>query len=386
MTEENPFYESDDNEENEDVEYVEDPDYENFVGSRTRQTRGKAVWVRVDGVHDNTVQIGMDFNAVFWIGGQQEIGRQGKVHWQGMIIFENRLYDTGINKVLYKIFGTKKIAWGNLLTAKDINKMYHYIRKALTRDDRYSYEESDKLPAIYGPEVQKEKKEVSVAQAMDLIAKHNGGMNAAMLEFVEGGGSSTQWAEAKTRYCMIKQARSALQAQETAAKSTLRPWQQHIADIIESPPSKRDIIVVLDTNGNCGKTWFQKHWSSLHPDTTAAVSNGKVADLSFIVQQKPLVNTIFYNLTRTVHGVIAYQAIEQFKDGCYCTTKYAGREVQNECPHMILFTNEPLNWEACSRDRWQIIEISTDGQKFNHQNFEAYIANGGKSGVTQLMK
>ena len=365
----------------------EDPDYEHFIANRQNQSRGKAIWVTVDGIHENIVDIAMNFNTVHWIGGQQEIRKNDRgAQWQGMIIWENRMYINVIRRTLENIFESTKVRWGSLLTSKDISKMYAYIRKALTRDEQYSYEESDYLPSIYGDQKQKETKETNVAQAMDLIAKHEGSLDTAMLEFIEGGGSTTQWAEAKTRYCMINKARAALKAKEDAKKQTLRPWQKHLAKILEEAPSKRDIIVVLDPVGNCGKTWFQKYWSSMFPDTTVAISNGKVADLSFIVQQKPFVNTILFNLTRRVHDIIAYQAIEQFKDGCYCTTKYQGREVKNESPHMVIFTNEPLNWEACSKDRWQIIEVCSDGMKFNHQNFETYIANGGKSGVTCLQK
>ena len=351
------------------LSYNEDPDYEHFIADRQKQSRGKAIWVHVDGIHENIVDIAMDFNTVHWIGGQQEIRKNYRTRWQGMIIWENRMYPYGISMTLEKIFQNTKARWGNLLTSNDISKMYAYIPKALTRDDQYSYEESDCLPAIYGDQKQKEAKEINVVQAMDLIAKHKGSMDSAMLEFIEGGGSTTQWAEAKTRYCMINKARAALKAKEDAKKQTLRPWQKHVAQILEGTPSKRDIIVVLDPVGNCGKTWFQKYWSSLFPDTTVAISNGKVADLSFIVQQKPFVNTILFNLTRSMQGIIAYQAIEQFKDGCYCTTKYQGREIKNESPHMVLFTNEPLNWEACSKDRWQIIEVYSDGMNFNQKNF-----------------
>ena len=351
------------------LSYNEDPDYEHFIADRQKQSRGKAIWVHVDGIHENIVDIAMDFNTVHWIGGQQEIRKNYRTRWQGMIIWENRMYPYGISMTLEKIFQNTKARWGNLLTSSDISKMYAYIPKALTRDDQYSYEESDCLPAIYGDQKQKEAKETNVVQAMDLIAKHKGSMDSAMLEFIEGGGSTTQWAEAKTRYCMINKARAALKAKEDAKKQTLRPWQKHVAQILEGTPSKRDIIVVLDPVGNCGKTWFQKYWSSLFPDTTVAISNGKVADISFIVQQKPFVNTILFNLTRSMQGIIAYQAIEQFKDGCYCTTKYQGREIKNESPHMVLFTNEPLNWEACSKDRWQIIEVYSDGMNFNQKNF-----------------
>lgn len=378
MTEENPFYESDGEQENE----PRDPDYENFIERHNKQSRGKAIWISADGVHDDIVQTLLELDLVAWAGGQQEIGQRGRTHWQGMIIFDSRLYASGIEKLLRKVF--PRFAWGNLLTGKDIRNMYNYINKSQTRDERFTYEESDELPPIYGGTKKKAEKENGVARAMELIAQTNT-LGDAMYEFITNGGSTMQWAEAKTRHIMLEGHKVHMKAAARAKAESLRPWQEHLHDIIIEDPSARDIIVVLDPIGNCGKTWFQKHWTTLHPDTSASISNGKVADLSYIVQQKPLVNTIFYNLTRTVHGIVAYQAIEQFKDGSYCTTKYQGREVKNSPPHMIIFTNEPLNWEACSRDRWQIIEIGKDGRTFNHQNYELYMKNGGKMGVTQLV-
>ena len=77
--------------------------------------------------------------------------------------------------------------------------------------------------------------------------------------------------------------------------------------------------------------------------------------------------------------------MESFKDGEFCSTKYQGSENTMECPHLVVFTNEPLNWEACSMDRWEIIEIGKDGQ-FNQQNYQLYMSNGGKTGVSSMNK
>ena len=51
--------------------YNEDPDYELFIANRQKQSRGKAIWVHVDGIHENIVDVAMDFKSIHWIGGQQ---------------------------------------------------------------------------------------------------------------------------------------------------------------------------------------------------------------------------------------------------------------------------------------------------------------------------
>ena len=86
-----------------------------------------------------------------------------------------------------------------------------------------------------------------------------------------------------------------------------------------------------------------------------------------------------YNLSRSVHGKINYQALEQLKDGEFTTTKYQGSEITLNPPRMVVFTNEPLNWDSMSKDRWKIMTINDE--EFTIQNYTEYKLMGGKDGV-----
>ena len=42
----------------------------------------------------------------------------------------------------------------------------------------------------------------------------------------------------------------------------LRPWQEKLVELIK--PSERDIIWIVGSVGNEGKTWFQKYLKDIH--------------------------------------------------------------------------------------------------------------------------
>ena len=348
------------------------------------QGRGRSIWVRANGLFPNFVEDFNEIEEVAYVAGQQEIGENGIEHFQGMIIFEKRLYASQVAALLKKQLGQLNFAWGSLTSQKDVQRMRIYIEKDDTTDPEYSFSENEAMPSIYGANKQQEVKGKTVDSALRLMDSAED-MDHAMQTYIESGGSTACWLEAKARRNMLKLAAVRIEQKAKAKKVQLMTWQIHLKEILEGTPSQRSIYVVLDTEGNCGKTFFMKWYKTLNTETTVNLSNGKTGDLSYIVSQKPECRVIFYNLVRTVHGIINYQAMESFKDGEFCSTKYQGSENTMECPHLVVFTNEPLNWEACSMDRWEIIEIGKDGQ-FNQQNYQLYMSNGGKTGVSSMNK
>ena len=352
-------------------------DKEVFLASKNRHARGKSFWVVINGEHPDILEHLVDQDEVEWAGGQQEIGEGGMKHWQGMVILNTRLRDTQVNNLLNKVCSCKWYRWGSLTSSKDIQRMYEYIQKSDTADPDFCYEETAELPAIYGAQKQIQQKETMVEKALNYIMVSET-MNAACLRFLEAGGSTKAWTEAKARYNAQVIAKQQEDMRKEMEQATLRPWQQKVYDILQGEVSPRKILVILDPKGNNGKSWFMKYYKLMHPDTTIGLTNGKTGDLAYIVAQKPQVRVIFMNLTRTTHGHVNYQALEAFKDGEFCSTKYAGEEVTGRTPHLVMMTNEPLSWMSCSLDRWNILEI--EGHKFNIQNYFLYKKNGGKDG------
>jgi hypothetical protein len=306
-----------------------------------------------------------------------------------MVQFEKKEYPSSIKNFLLNAvtdmlqpWRVQDFSWGSLMTVKDIKAMYEYINKQDTADPEYDYEESGDFFA--GPNAKKvHQKESSVKDCLAMMQEH--GRVEGGLKFTRGGGSTTAYKEALERMNLeaVLERKLAMQDQERGTE--LRAWQKHVKKLISGKPDPRKIIVVLDKKGNCGKTYFMKHYKILNEENVVNLSNGRTSDLSYIVQQKPACNTIFYNLVRTTHGVINYQAMEQFKDGEFCSTKYAGSELTMPTPHLVVFTNEPLNWEACSKDRWHIIELENAFDKFKEHTYESFMGEGGTCGIAGRM-
>ena len=354
------------------------------------QNRGKWVWVRINGILDDPAALFARTRRcpVKWWGGQQERGENGGDHWQGMLQFEKKEYPGSIHGFFrnacfnMQTMEELKYAWGTLMNTKDIKLMYEYIKKQRTRTDDYDYEESGEF--MCGPHAKRQAKKESGVQDCLAMMKDLGRVEGG-LQFTRGGGSTQAYKEAIERLNLEAVLQRKLIMQEQERSTTLRPWQKHLKTLISGKPDPRKIIVVLDKKGNCGKTYFMKHYKILNEETTVNLSNGRTSDLSYIVQQKPGCSTIFYNLVRTTHGIINYQAMEQFKDGEFCPTKYAGSELTMPTPHLVVFTNEPLNWEACSKDRWHIIELENAHDKFTEHNLDSYLGSGGTCGVSGRM-
>jgi len=189
-----------------------------------------------------------------------------------------------------------------------------------------------------------------------------------------------KWFSAQRRMVMEQNKAAAMLAH---AKTTVwRDWQASLIEKLQGEPHHRHIYVVLDKTGNSGKTFFAKTYKLINNETVCSLTNGKTGDLMHVASKKPNLDTVFVNLPRSVHGVVNYQAYEQLKDGEFTTTKYDGSEVTLPPLNVAMFTNEPLNWEAMSKDRWQIMTIKKDGT-FIWEDYAAYKKAGGQDGVAQ---
>jgi hypothetical protein len=115
-----------------------------------------------------------------------------------------------------------------------------------------------------------------------------------------------------------------------------------------------------------------KNFKIINEETTCNLTNGKTRDLMHIISKKPQVENILVNLPRSGHKNINYTALEQAKDGTFCTTKYNSKEVDIDPCRIVIFTNESLDWKKMTEDRWSIMTINTDGE-FKIESYWEYI-------------
>lgn len=152
--------------------------------------------------------------------------------------------------------------------------------------------------------------------------------------------------------------RPGFQAPERWLLESPYEWQRQLIEELESTPSDRKVIWIMDKNGSNGKTRLAEHLEYL--GRAESFSNiGRVAD--FIMNMKQVMdsgfrgNTIFLNLARSMEQCDhIYTVIEQIKDQKLYATKYTGGKVYLPLLHIVVLSNWLPKLDALSKDRWDI--------------------------------
>ena len=141
----------------------------------------------------------------------------------------------------------------------------------------------------------------------------------------------------------------------------LKPWMKKLNEIINEPANDRHVYWIWEPNGRVGKSQYCKYLCANHD--AIYIDEGKKTDLINIVYNKKTLNSrtiICIDIPRDNENNVSYKAIEQFKNGMICNTKYeTGMRLFN-APHIIIFCNYPPIKTKLSSDRWKIYEIIND--------------------------
>lgn len=153
----------------------------------------------------------------------------------------------------------------------------------------------------------------------------------------------------------------------------LYPWQQEIADAIETEPDDRTINWMYETEGCVGKTALIKYLCVKSSKNVICVS-GKAADAKYGITSMmypkkgkgKAPDVVIFTFTRTNEEFVSYEAIEAIKDGLFFNTKYESRQVVFNNPHVYVFANFRPKEGALSSDRWKIVEIEQKKSIHSH--------------------
>lgn len=139
----------------------------------------------------------------------------------------------------------------------------------------------------------------------------------------------------------------------------LNPVQRDILAIVDSQ-NDREVDVWLDPRGNHGKTWMTIHlWErgqALVVPRYATTAEKLSAFVCSAYKGEPY---IIIDIPRaTVPNTALYEAIEELKDGLVFDTRYSGRTRNVRGAKIIIFTNNALDPEKLSADRWRLHGIA----------------------------
>ena len=126
----------------------------------------------------------------------------------------------------------------------------------------------------------------------------------------------------------------------------LKSWQKKCIKQLDEQ-SEREILFVVDTTGNTGKTFLAKY---LYCNREAYYTNSTVyVDVIYGYNNEPLV---IFDLVRDKIDFLNYGLLESFKNGIAFNRKYKVKvKIFKPCK-VIVFMNEDPNFEKISADRY----------------------------------
>lgn len=138
-------------------------------------------------------------------------------------------------------------------------------------------------------------------------------------------------------------------------EGTLRPWQATLNDEVSTPANDRDVRVVVDKEGNSGKSWLVRWWLTNRPNTQF-LSVGKKTDLAYAVDVS--CDLFVFDIPRGSMEFFQWALVEDLKNRLLMSTKYQTQmKVLHSTPHVIIFTNEEPDRDKLSMDRWKIMHM-----------------------------
>jgi hypothetical protein len=135
----------------------------------------------------------------------------------------------------------------------------------------------------------------------------------------------------------------------------LRDWQRELQSTIDEEPSTREVIFVVDPEGNKGKSWMTRYWYSTRDDLQR-LSVGKRDDLAFAID--PTKKLFVFDIPRQCMELLQYPILEQLKDRMVFSSKYEStcKVLVHPC-HVVVFSNEEPDYTKMTSDRYNVINI-----------------------------
>lgn len=134
----------------------------------------------------------------------------------------------------------------------------------------------------------------------------------------------------------------------------LRDWQQDLYKKLTHEPDDREVVFVVDYEGNKGKSWFAKYYCHLH-DNAFMMRPGKHADMAYMLP--PELRVLFLDCTRKQVEYMPYTFMEELKDGYVGSTKYESCIKKYPKLHVVVLMNHDPDFSALSDDRYHVIKL-----------------------------
>lgn len=141
-----------------------------------------------------------------------------------------------------------------------------------------------------------------------------------------------------------------------------KPWQKQLQKILRKQ-SVRQIDVVLDTQGNKGKTFFTiALWERGEALVVPRYSCTPEKLSAFVCSAYNGESVVIIDIPRAGKPTEAlYETMEEVKDGLVFDPRYSGKTRNIRGVRMVVFTNHELKLKLLSNDRWKLHGIDKNG-------------------------
>lgn len=136
----------------------------------------------------------------------------------------------------------------------------------------------------------------------------------------------------------------------------LKEWQSNLEIELTGKVNERQITWIVDPIGSTGKSFFANYMLSKYPtEVFVAPGGGKSKDLFHAAIKIRNLETVIFDFPRSKEQYVCYEAIEQFKDGLFCSTKYNSATINlGRKLNVVVLSNWYPNIQMLSIDRWDI--------------------------------
>ena len=140
------------------------------------------------------------------------------------------------------------------------------------------------------------------------------------------------------------------QARKNWVQPKLRAWQIEVENLIMSQNS-REILFVIDTIGNRGKSWFCQYMMRKHNAVVFHDSDNRTCAYMWQLQK-----VVLFDIPRS--GIPCYSTMESFKNGHVISDKYVCAQKSQENVKVAVFLNHvPQCHQYLSADRVRIYNL-----------------------------